>query len=134
MGLTTVSRVVSLEELELIIARFTDSTTGPDGLPYSAWAKCPASLRRALHQLYISLLSSDLEPGADFNYAWLLLVQKGEDPQDNMFVARTAEDTRPLSASNTDCKIIAAEDGPPTWPRVTWLRATPQPQRLVIKH
>ena len=115
--------IVPLAEFEKLIERCTDSATGPDGLPYSAWANSPARLRTALHNLYVSLVSSDLEPGADFNYAWLLLLQKGDDPQDARVVARTAEDTRPLSASNTDCKIIAAAGNEPlrrslpTWAR-----------------
>ena len=104
---------ISSTDFNKIIARCTDSATGPDGLPYSAWANAPDSIRKSLYDLYVALLSTDTQPGASFNYAWLMLLHKGEDPQDANLVARAAEDTRPLSASNTDCKIIASAGNEP---------------------
>ena len=105
--------VVSQDVFEKIIARSVDSSTGPDGLPYSAWQNAPQCIRSALYDLYVALLSSDAEPAANFNHAWLLLLQKGDDAQDDEIVARAAENTRPLSASNTDCKLIASAGNEP---------------------
>ena len=65
--------VVLYEVFEKLIKRCIDSATGPDGLPYSAWANAPASFREALYGLYASLLSTDTLPCVGFNYAWLLL-------------------------------------------------------------
>ena len=44
---------------------------------------------------------------SDFNFAFLALIPKGSQEEDSRLIARTPEDTRPLSLSNSDCKILA---------------------------
>ena len=55
----------------------------------------------------MQLLTTDTQPAHDFNYAWGIFLPKGEDKDDGRGAVRTPENTRPLSASNTDEKLIA---------------------------
>ena len=41
----------------------------------------------------------------DFNHSWLVLLAKGEDVNDLTVVARSPDDTRPVSLANSDSKI-----------------------------
>ena len=86
-----------------------DSAVGPDGIPYSAWKHSPDICKDSLYSLLEALLYTSLEPSTSFNWAWLTLLGKGEDPLDTEFtMTRKTKDTRPLSISNTDSKICAA--------------------------
>ena len=83
-----------------------DSAPGPDGIPYSAWARAPRPIRVALYAAFDAFLHGQSLPD-DFNHAFLALLAKGEHPEDQVFVARAPEETRPLSLSNTDAKLFA---------------------------
>ena len=93
----------------IMLVTCVDSAVGPDGIPYSAWKKPPRSCRATLYKLLQTLLLTDLEPSVSLNAVWLALLGKGEDPLDTEYaMSRKASNTRPLSISNTDCKLCAA--------------------------
>ena len=84
------------------------SACGPDGIPYAAWQSAPSQVRTALYDAYTMWLSHGQLP-AYFNISFLWLLPKGDDPRDKLGpVTRDAGDTRPLSGSNSDCKLFAS--------------------------
>ena len=102
-----VTWTLPFEQFDDVIKRCRDSAAGPDGLPYSAWFHAPVEFRQTLYTLYVSLLETDLQPEPCFNNAWLVLLPKGQDESDEAVISRGPGETRPLSVSNTDCKIVA---------------------------
>ena len=97
-----------LEEDEFlkVINATGDTTPGPDGIPYAAWRGAPREVQRILFRCYLRWMEGDPVP-SDFNFAFLALIPKGSQEEDSRLIARTPEDTRPLSLSNSDCKILA---------------------------
>ena len=73
-------------------------------MPYSAWKHASDQALYVLYRLYCSLFI-DARVAHDFNYSWLVLLAKGEQTDDELIVARGAEDTRPVSLPNSDSKI-----------------------------
>ena len=96
--------VLSFEEFLQIVRELPDSACGPDGVPYSAWRNASDEVVRVLYRLYCSLFTDGIVAD-DFNHAWLALLAKGDHDDDDHSVARTAEDTRPVSLANSDSKI-----------------------------
>ena len=96
--------VLKFEAFVTMIRELPDSACGPDGIPYSAWRHAPTQALYILYRLYCSLFT-DVEVAEDFNYSWLVLLAKGEHGEDDQIVARTADDTRPVSLANSDSKI-----------------------------
>ena len=99
---------VPQEEFESLLRKLSDSACGPDGIPFSAWARSPPIVRHLLYLAYASWLGSHpLMPNA--NLAFLALLPKGDHTDDQLHgVHRKASETRPLSLSNTDVKIFAS--------------------------
>jgi hypothetical protein len=95
---------LKFEEFVEIVRELPDSACGPDGVPYSAWKHASEDALRVLYRLYCSLFT-ETQVAEDFNYSWLILLAKGEQPEDDRVVARTAEDTQPVSLANSDSKI-----------------------------
>lgn len=103
----TIDWKLTYDQFEAMIARMVDSAPGPDGLPYAVWRCSPEPFRKLLYAMYCAWLDgAALSDG--FNHAYLALIAKGDDEQDADLVSRAPEDTRPLSLSNTDAKILAA--------------------------
>ena len=83
-----------------------DSAPGPDGIPYSCWRNLPRRLQAPLYRAYVKWMEGGSLPH-DANLAFLVLIAKGahaDDSGNSLF--RAAEQTRPLSLSNTDVKIF----------------------------
>lgn len=96
--------VVSFERFLEVVRALGDSACGPDGIPYAAWANAPDSAIYILYRLYCSLFVKG-NVAEDFNHSWLVLLAKGEQLSDPQLVARSPDDTRPISLSNSDSKI-----------------------------
>ena len=98
---------LSFVEFQEIIESTVDSGLGPDGIPYSAWAKAGDGVQQILYKLYCDLCNYG-EIGEDFNTSLMVFLPKGEHADDREgSVSRKGGDTRPLNLSNTDAKIIA---------------------------
>jgi len=111
---------LSFEQFSEMIQSTSNSAPGPDGIPFAVWRCCPELFREALYTMYVELLDGRQLPD-EFNYSFLALTAKGNQPNDAELVARAAIDTRPLSLSNTDAKLMASalktagEDAVSTW-------------------
>jgi exonuclease III len=89
-----------------ILHRAHDSSPGPDGLPYSAWANSPPYIHDEIYNMYSDLLEGgDLPP--NFNKCYLACIPKGDAPGDHLGVARTPGSTRPIAMSNSVAKVLA---------------------------
>ena len=96
------------EQFDVVIDCTRGSACGPDGIPYSAWGEVPAPCRAALHKAYLPWLDEGRVPEG-FNDAYLWLLPKGSSDRDSACsVLREPSDTRPLSGSNTDSKLLAS--------------------------
>ena len=96
--------VLPFEAFLKIVRSSSDSACGPDGVPYAAWRNASDMIVYALYQLYC-VLFTESEPAEDFNHSWLILLAKGDHHDDEQIVARAADDTRPVSLSNSDSKL-----------------------------
>lgn len=81
------------------------SAPGPDGLPYSIYLLCDAAGATVLYDLYCDILAGGTPPD-DFLDALMVFIPKGSAASDGTIVARTPDNVRPLSLSNTDCKLV----------------------------
>jgi hypothetical protein len=94
------------DDIDNAIFHFNDSAPGPDGLPYSAWARAHPSIITALRQAFHNFISGgDLPP--DFNKSNMVFIPKGELEADYVQVQRPPEATRPITLSNTVAKLFA---------------------------
>ena len=89
---------LSLAHLEEVMRRPRDSSTGPDGIPFSLYRHlsdiaAPILFHYTLH------LSTNNKPNRSFNFTNLFFF-----PKDS---TNRADKTRPISVSNTDNRIIA---------------------------
>ncbi len=89
-----------------ILHRAHDSSPGPDGLPYSAWANSPPHIHDEMFNMYSDLMEGcDLPPG--FNKCYLACIPKGDAPGDHIGIARTPESARPIAMNNSVAKVLA---------------------------
>ena len=95
------------EDFITIAERCSDSTPGPDGIPYSAWVRADPRFVDCVHRAYEELLDGASLPD-DFNDAHMVFLPKGEQDGDEHGIARLPESTRPLSLSNAVAKVIAS--------------------------
>ena len=83
------------------------SAPGPDGYDYLFWIRAPLSIKTVLFQLVIHVINGG-SVAEDFNHAIMVFIQKDKRAEDTRsFVSRTPKQTRTLSLSNTDAKIVA---------------------------
>ena len=82
-----------------IINRPNNSAPGPDGIPFAAWRAAPDLAAPLLLNVFDAIASGSLPPEG-FNHGLLYLLPK----KDTGLLA----DTRPLSVTNTDNRILAA--------------------------
>eukprot|EP00959_Pyramimonas_sp_CCMP1952_P448883 9399485-Pyramimonas_sp.AAC.1 len=88
---------------EEILDKKTDSRPGPDGIPYSAWEASGEIGASCLYAVYRELVDNQSLP-PDFNDSAAAFLPKGNS-QEGETITRSAEETRPLSLSNTDNKL-----------------------------
>ena len=81
------------------IKHTNDSSPGPDGIPFSAWRAVADLAAPVLYGVFDAVSRGHLPP-AGFNHGLLYLLPK----KDTGLVS----DTRPLSVTNTDNRILAA--------------------------
>jgi endonuclease/exonuclease/phosphatase family metal-dependent hydrolase len=98
--------ILSESQFMEILGKLADSGAGPDGIRYSAWTRAPFRVRQILYLGYRSWLAGFQLP-EDFNYAYLCLLAKGQNPEGEAQTIRAPENTRPLSLANSDGKIFA---------------------------
>ena len=82
---------------DVFIARlkaFGRSAPGPDGLIYAYYLYAPISVQKALYNLCVHALKGGALP-AEFNFAYLICIPKGEKAEDPQLLARSPEETRP---------------------------------------
>ena len=82
-----------------MVNRPTDSAPGPDGIPFAAWRAAPDLSALLLHRVF-EVIAKGHSPPEGFNHGLLYLLPK----KDTGLVS----DTRPLSVTNTDNRILAA--------------------------
>ena len=93
-----VPKLPTIDELTDIMLTTNNSCPGPDGIPFAAYRALAATAAPMLHKLLCYFAAGGL-PGDDFNRGLLYLLPK----KDTML----ARDTRPISITNTDNRIIA---------------------------
>eukprot|EP00959_Pyramimonas_sp_CCMP1952_P153938 3220638-Pyramimonas_sp.AAC.1 len=70
-----------------------DTAAGPDGAPYSGWAKCSIECKEMLYQAYLNCMSGRSLPGGFDHGATVFLAKNLED--DSLRDAqRKAKETR----------------------------------------
>lgn len=94
------------EEFIKVIRSTGDTAPGPDGVPYAAWREAPKALLQTLYKAYVAWIQGGDVPD-DFNFAYLTMIPKGEHEEDRKLIAREPGYMRPLSLSNSDCKLLA---------------------------
>ena len=104
--LPSIEWLLTFKEFGELLDSVVHSAPGPDGIPFACWKHAPTSLKHNLYAAYVALLSGSGVPD-DFNIAFMIFLPKGSHTEDNGLVARSPEDTRPLSLSNTDAKSMA---------------------------
>ena len=89
----------SLDDVKFALSHSKDSTPGPDGIPFSAWR---ATVDLAAPILLGTLLDiqAGITPPTGFNFGLLFLLPKK--------FTGLVSDTRPLSVTNTDNRLLAA--------------------------
>jgi endonuclease/exonuclease/phosphatase family metal-dependent hydrolase len=97
---------ISDEDIDNAIFHYHDSAPGPDGLPYSAWARAHPAIIAALRQAFRDFLNGGVLP-MDFNKGNMVFIPKGELEDDYIQVQRTPDATRPITLSNTVAKLFA---------------------------
>ena len=86
--------------------RAKPSATGPDGLPYAAWAHSGPTAGDTLQGLYFEL-AAGRHPSLSFNDSVTVFIPKGESDNDLELLARHPGETRPIGLKNSDNKTIA---------------------------
>ena len=88
-----------LEFITEIINRPNDSAPGPDGIPFAVWRAAPDLAAPILLRVFDAIAKGHTPPEG-FNHGLLYLLPK----KDTGLIS----DTRPLSVTNTDNRILAA--------------------------
>jgi hypothetical protein len=89
-----------------------NSTPGPDGIPFAAWRAAPALSAVVLFGVLEALLKGTTPPSG-FNHGFLFLLPKKE--------SGLVSDTRPISVTNTDNRLLASAVARAIMPAVSTL-------------
>ncbi len=89
----------SIDDITSAIRNSNNSTAGPDGISFAAWRAAPDLAAPVLYSVFRAL-SNGQPPPRDFNLGLLFLLPKKH--------TGLISDTRPLSVTNTDNRILAA--------------------------
>ena len=98
------------QDISDCIARSKNSCAGPDGIPFSVWRALREHAAPVLHMVVVAL-TAGLLPPADFNNGLLFLIPKKG--------TLLPTDTRPISVTNADNRIIARQWCSPSPPSCT---------------
>ena len=90
--------IPTLEQIEEAIAATSNSSSGPDGIPFAAWRAVKKHAAPVL-LLVLEALASGVLPPEGFNHGLLFLIPK----KGTLLPC----DTRPISVTNADNRIIA---------------------------
>lgn len=88
-----------IEDIEKSIRRSNNSTPGPDGIPFAAWRAVPDLAGPVLFGV-LNALSKRHRAPEGYNHGLLFLLPKK--------ATGLVEDTRPLSVTNTDNRLLAS--------------------------
>ena len=66
---------LSFKEFDDLCCESRQSSTGPDGIPYSVWKSAPLNARRDLYKKYLHLFQGQ-GGGPDFNECWFFYWQR----------------------------------------------------------
>ena len=91
--------VPSLSELKDVLLKTGNTAAGPDGIPFAAWRSLPDFSAPLLHAALVSLMGGQ-PPPLGFNQGLLFLLPKKS--------TGLVEDTRPLSVTNTENRVLAS--------------------------
>lgn len=94
--------LISLPDMDFIqetIANSKNSCAGPDGISFAAWRAWPEASSRVLAAV-LKVMCSGRDPPPEFNHGLLFLLPKKH--------TGLVSDTRPLSVTNTDNRILAS--------------------------
>ena len=90
--------IPSVEQIEEAIARSGNSCVGPDGIPFAVWRAVKQHAAPVLHLVLTAICEGVLPPDG-FNHGLLFLIPKNG--------TLLPSDTRPISVTNTDNRILA---------------------------
>ena len=96
---SSLCQALNLDDIKKAILISNNSTPGPDGIPFAAWRAAPELAAPVLFNVYRAM-SNGQPPPPGFNKGVLFLLPK----KPSGLIA----DTRPLSVTNADNRIIAA--------------------------
>jgi ribonuclease HI/exonuclease III len=102
----------SLDDVLSAIKRSNNSASGPDGIPFAAWRAAP-ELAGPLLVAVLDILCSGQPPPAGFNFGLLFLIPKKH--------TGLVTDTRPISVTNTDNRLLASTMASAMMPAVSEL-------------
>ena len=88
----------SIQDLFDCISRTKNSCPGPDGIPFTVWRALREHAAPVLHLVIVALADGVLPP-SDYNSGLLFLIPKKG--------TLLPTDTRPISVTNADNRIIA---------------------------
>ena len=89
----------SLDDVSEAIKRSNNSSPGPDGIPFAAWRAAP-DLASPLLFSVLSKICNGQPPPKGFNFGILFLIPKKP--------SGLVSDTRPISVTNTDNRLLAS--------------------------
>ena len=89
----------SLRDVQDCLCRTGNTAAGPDGIPFAAWRAFPDGAAPLLHDALWCMLKGQPPPDG-FNHGLLFLLPK----KDTGLIS----DTRPLSVTNTDNRVLAS--------------------------
>ena len=97
--INVIPKIPSLEDISHNIKSTNNSCAGPDGIPFAFYRELIDISPNILRDALIQLTTTDIPPPDNFNHARLFLIPKNSSILIN--------DTRPISVTNTDNRIIA---------------------------
>ena len=97
---------LSFQEFDKKLQHTNDSAPGLDGIACTFWRRAPEQARRDLYGVYVDMCDG-MDVAVEFNHSFFAFFAKGSEASDDVLVARSACDTRPLSLSNAVPKVVA---------------------------
>ena len=96
---SSLCRNISLDDIVFSINHANNSTPGPDGIPFAAWRAAPDLAAPILLAVFKSICAGQ-RPPPNFNKGLLFLIPKK--------ATGLISDTRPISVTNCDNRILSA--------------------------
>ncbi len=99
-------RPPSAVSFKRILQSWTDTASGPDGVPYSGYAADADRSSWIFESAADAIMARGIPPDG-FNYSRTHFAVKGSEPTDHIACHRAAGSARPLVLKNCDLKVIA---------------------------